>query len=201
LVGSLGAEVEESRSTRLDFGVLLLPDDPPRERERDPEERLLDFADEAPELLERLLLLDRELRWAILAFPVERLPGDASYLCFFRAFSAASATSPTCWPIFPTRCAAEVSESRSILLRSIDGALIFFSGLRDLWFWLRIARPPAMPARTAPAATSGVLAFEAICATPLPALLTALVPLFAAPRPVDFARDRVLDALEPFRCF
>ena len=67
------------------------------------------------------MLLDRELRCGILAFPVERLPGDASYLCFFRAFSAASATSPTCWPIFPTRCAAEVSESRSILLdRSVS---------------------------------------------------------------------------------
>jgi hypothetical protein len=58
-----------------------------------------------------------------------------------------------------------------------------------------------MPARTAPAARSGVFAFEAISATPLPALLAALVPLFAALRPVDFARDRVLDALEPFRCF
>lgn len=121
-------------------------------------------------------------------------------MCFFRAFSAASATSPTCWPIFPTRWAAEVSESRSILpIESvIDGALIFFSGLRDLWFWLRIARPPAMPARTAPAAISGVFAFEAISATPLPALLAALVPLFAAPRPVDFARDRVLEAPERF---
>lgn len=123
-------------------------------------------------------------------------------MCFFRAFSVASATSPICWPIFPTRWAAEVSESRSILLieSGNDGALIFLSGLRDLWFWFRIARTPATPARTAPAATSGVFAFEAICATVPPALLTALVPLLAAPRPVDLARDRVLEALERFRC-
>lgn len=82
MVGSLGAEVEESRSTRLDSGVLLLLEDDPL---RDPDDRLFDF-DELPELperlllldrelLERLLLLDRELRWAILAFPVERFTG------------------------------------------------------------------------------------------------------------------------------
>jgi hypothetical protein len=111
LVGSLGAEVEESRSTRLDSGVLpVLEDDPLR----DPDERLFDF-DELPELperllvldrelLERLLLLDRELRCGILAFPVEPCTGRRFfYLCFFRAFSVASATSPICWPIFPMR--------------------------------------------------------------------------------------------------
>lgn len=57
LVGSLGAEVEESRSTRLDSGVLLLLEDDPL---RDPDERLFDF-DELPEPPERLLALDREL--------------------------------------------------------------------------------------------------------------------------------------------
>ena len=39
-----------------------------------------------------------------------------------------------------------------------------------------------------------------VCATVPPALPTALVPLLAAPRPVDLARDRVLEALERFRC-
>ena len=81
---------------------------------------------------------------------------------------------------------------------------MFFSGLRDLWFWLRIARPPATPARTAPAANSGVFAFEAISATAPPALLATLLPtllpLFAAPRPVDLARDCVLEVVERFRC-
>ena len=40
----------------------------PLERERDPDERLFDF-DELPELPERLLLLDRELRWGIPCLP------------------------------------------------------------------------------------------------------------------------------------
>jgi hypothetical protein len=57
-----------------------------------------------------------------------------------------------------------------------------------------------MPARTAPAATSGVLAFEAISATPPAALLTAPRLALAAPRPLDFARDFALVVLERFRC-
>jgi hypothetical protein len=89
------------------------------------------------------------------------------YLCFLRVLSAASATSPTCSPIALIRLAAEVIESRSILLRStflsafgIDGARSRFIGL----FWLvRLlsATPPAIPASAAPAATSGVFDFEA----------------------------------------
>lgn len=80
----------------------------------------------------------------------------------------------------------------------IDGALIFFSGLRVL-LRSRIARPPAIPARATLAATSGVFAFEAIRETVPPALLAAPRPLVAALRPVGFARDFALGLLERFR--
>ena len=79
----------------------------------------------------------------------------------------------------------------------IDGALIFFSGLRVL-LRSRIARPPAIPARATLAATSGVFAFEATRET---ALLAAPRPLVAALRPVDFARDFALGLLERFRAW
>ena len=63
LLGSRGALVEESRSTRLDFGVLF-PDDPLRDRERElDEDRLFDF-DELERFL--FLLLDPDFRWGIL---------------------------------------------------------------------------------------------------------------------------------------
>jgi hypothetical protein len=88
-------------------------------------------------------------------------------LCFLRVFSAASATSPTCSPIALIRLAAEVIESRSILLRStflsafgIDGARSRFTGFLWLVRFLS-ATPPAIPASAAPAATSGVFAFDA----------------------------------------
>jgi hypothetical protein len=80
----------------------------------------------------------------------------------------------------------------------IDGALIFFSGLRVL-LRSRIARPPAIPARATLAATSGVFAFEATRETVPPASLAAPRPLVAALRPVDFARDFALGLLERFR--
>src|SRR4029450_5324119 len=80
----------------------------------------------------------------------------------------------------------------------IDGALIFFSGLRVL-LRSRIARAPAIPARATLAATSGVFAFEATRETVPPALLAAPRPLGAALRPVDFARDFALELLERFR--
>jgi len=82
----------------------------------------------------------------------------------------------------------------------IDGALIFFSGLRVL-LRSRIARPPAIPARATLAATSGVFAFEATRETVPPALLAAPRPLVAVLRPVDFARDFALGLLERFRAW
>jgi hypothetical protein len=67
LFGSLGAEIESSRETRLDSGVLPLPEeDLRREPERDPDcERPFDFDEELREPPERLLLLDRDFRWGI----------------------------------------------------------------------------------------------------------------------------------------
>jgi hypothetical protein len=79
----------------------------------------------------------------------------------------------------------------------IDGALIFFSGFRVL-LWSRITRAPAMPARAAPPATSGIFAFEATCATLPPALLGAARLPLAAPRAFDFARDAGAPPLERF---
>jgi hypothetical protein len=77
LLGSRGAEVEESRSTRLDCGVFpppdfLPPDFPPpddrlRDREREPDEDPLFDLDELELLL--LLLRDPDLRWGILPSP------------------------------------------------------------------------------------------------------------------------------------
>jgi hypothetical protein len=111
--------------------------------------------------------------------------------------------------------AAEVSESMIDLAQvhllidfdtpfvmpfGIDGALIFFSGLRVL-LRSRIARPPAIPASATLAATSGVFAFEATRETVPPALLAAPRPLVAALRPVDFARDFALGLLERFRAW
>jgi hypothetical protein len=123
------------------------------------------------------------------------------YLCFLRVFSAASATSPTCSPIALIRLAAEVTESRSILLRStflsafgIDGARSRFIGL----FWLlRLlsATPPAIPASAAPAATSGVFAFEATFETFSPAC--AIAPFVDEERPLAAdAGGRLLDLEE-----
>lgn len=128
------------------------------------------------------------------------------YLCFLRVFSAASATSPTCSPIALIRLAAEVIESRSILLRSIllrstflsafgiDGARSRFIGL----FWLlRLlsATPPAIPASAAPAATSGVFAFEATFETFSPAC--AIAPFVDEERPLAAdAEGRLLDLEE-----
>ena len=123
------------------------------------------------------------------------------YLCFLRVLSAASATSPTCSPIALIRLAAEVIESRSILLRStllsafgIDGARSRFIGL--FWFVrLLSATPPAIPASAAPAATSGVFAFEATFETFSPAC--AIAPFVDEERPLAAdAEGRLLDVEE-----
>jgi len=82
----------------------------------------------------------------------------------------------------------------------IDGALIFFSGLR-VFLRSRIARPPAIPARATLVARSGVFTFEATRETVPPALLVAPRPLVAVLRPVDFARDFAPGLLERFRAW
>jgi hypothetical protein len=100
-------------------------------------------------------------------------------LWFFRVLSAASATSPTCSPIDLNRCAADVSVSRSSLLKGFD----FFIGLGNETPRSRFigpldsvrlfnATPPAIPARAAPPASSGVFAFEAKFETLSPVLRT-----------------------------
>jgi hypothetical protein len=82
----------------------------------------------------------------------------------------------------------------------IDGALIFSSGFPFL-LRSRIARAPAIPARAAPPATSGVFAFDAIRATARPALLAAprLLPAALRPVPVDVARGFAVERFERFR--